>query len=427
VSAGSATITVTTADGSKTATCAVTVTAANVAVTGVTLNITALSLDVGGLETLIATVAPANATNKNVTWSSSAPSIATVSNGTVTAVAGGSATITVTTADGSKIAICVVTVTAAANVPVTGVSLNKTSLSLFVGDTETLIATVAPSNATNKNVTWSITGYTGVITVSSSGVVIAVSAGNATINVSTADGNKRATCTVTVTAFNVSTLASYLATLPENTVYDPYNISLKFGSSPAFQIIRDALNEEPNKYVYIDLSGSTVPFIPDNAFYKGNPLFSGCKTLCGITIPSSITSINSAAFNGCYNLRNIIIPDSVTSIGESAFGGCSSLTSVIIPNSVTSIGASAFAHCTFLENVTIGSSVTSIGRGVFMQSTKLTSVTFLSTIPSSGFSNDLTYLVFPGDLRAKFYATNSSNGTPGTYTRASGGETWTKQ
>jgi uncharacterized protein YjdB len=110
VAAGNATITVTTADGDKTATCAVTVNAATVAVTGVTLNPTTATLTVGGTLTLTPTVAPDNATNKAVTWQSSSTAVATVNNGTVTAVAAGNATITVTTADGGKTATCDVTV-----------------------------------------------------------------------------------------------------------------------------------------------------------------------------------------------------------------------------------------------------------------------------------------------------------------------------
>ncbi|GKU27685.1 Ig-like domain-containing protein [Clostridium folliculivorans] len=83
-----------------------------VPVTSVSLDKTTLSLTTGTSSTLIATVAPSNATNKNVTWTSSNTSVATVQNGTVTAVAAGTATITVTTQDGSKIATCTVTVTA---------------------------------------------------------------------------------------------------------------------------------------------------------------------------------------------------------------------------------------------------------------------------------------------------------------------------
>jgi formylglycine-generating enzyme required for sulfatase activity len=77
------------------------------------LNKSFTSITVGGTETLTATIAPANATNKNVTWSSSATSVATVSGGIVTAVSAGSANITVSTEDGNRTATCAVTVTAA--------------------------------------------------------------------------------------------------------------------------------------------------------------------------------------------------------------------------------------------------------------------------------------------------------------------------
>ena len=86
----------------------------------------------------------------------------------------------------------------AATVPVTGVSLTPASLSLFTGDTATLTATVQPSNATNQNVTWS-SDKPDVATVDANGKVTAVGEGNTTITVTTVDGSKTATCTVTVT------------------------------------------------------------------------------------------------------------------------------------------------------------------------------------------------------------------------------------
>ena len=91
----------------------ITVTAANIPVTGVTLNMATLTLGVGNKGSLLATVAPINATNRAVTWSSSDSAVATVVDGVVTALKTGTATITVTTEDGSKTATCVVTVAAA--------------------------------------------------------------------------------------------------------------------------------------------------------------------------------------------------------------------------------------------------------------------------------------------------------------------------
>ena len=210
VAVGEAEIKATTVGGRKTASCTVTVTAATVAVTrvtpnkvavtGVTLNKTATSLILAAApETLVATVAPANATNKNVTWSSDNTAVAIVSSttGTVYSIALGTAKITATTVSGSKTASCTVTVTEV-TVDVTGVTLNKTATSLGVGAKETLSATVAPTNATNKNVTWS-SDNTAVATVNSStGEVIAVSLGTAKITATTVSGSKTASCTVTV-------------------------------------------------------------------------------------------------------------------------------------------------------------------------------------------------------------------------------------
>ena len=88
---------------------------------------------------------------------------------------------------------------ASATVPVTGVTMNPTTASIAVNATSQLTATVAPSNATNKNVTWSTSSST-VATVSSTGLVTGKVAGTATITVTTADGSKTATCAVTVTA-----------------------------------------------------------------------------------------------------------------------------------------------------------------------------------------------------------------------------------
>ena len=168
-----------------------------ISVTEVKLSAASLELFEGDTQTLTATVNPSNASNKNVTWTSDNPSVAAVNNGVVTAVSAGTATITVTTVDGSKTATCTVTVNAKVY-PVSSVSLDKTSATLTEGETVTLSATVNPSNASNKNVTW--TSDNPSVAAVNNGVVTAVSAGTATITVTTVDGSKTATCTVTVNA-----------------------------------------------------------------------------------------------------------------------------------------------------------------------------------------------------------------------------------
>lgn len=144
----------------------------------------------------------------SIAWSSDKGDVATVdNNGTVSAVGVGEATITATLTpnavqyadDGTAsnlTATFKVTVTEAP-IAVTGVTLNNTSLSLYEGNTYQLTATVEPANAANKTVTWN-SSNSGVATVASNGKVTAVSSGTATITVTTEDGNKTATCTVTV-------------------------------------------------------------------------------------------------------------------------------------------------------------------------------------------------------------------------------------
>ncbi len=151
---------------------------------------------------ITATIAPSDASNKGITWSSSDPSIATVAPvtgsphiGLVTAKAVGSCTITATTADGAKVAECVVTV---ATVPVTGITLNKTAQTINKGATFQLTATISPADASIQALTWS-SSDTAIATVNATGKVTAVAGGTATITCKATDGsNKTATCDITV-------------------------------------------------------------------------------------------------------------------------------------------------------------------------------------------------------------------------------------
>ncbi len=186
---GKVKITATSENGKK-ATCTVTV---KCHVSSVSLNKSSVSIVRGKTFTLVPTVKPSDASDKTCTYKSSKTSVATVSSdGIITAKAVGTATITVTTKEGKKTAICKVTVTE----KVTGVKISSTSKSLYIGDTATLKATVSPSNATNKAVTWS-TSNSAVATVKN-GVVTAVGTGEAKITVKTVDGSYKAVCTVKV-------------------------------------------------------------------------------------------------------------------------------------------------------------------------------------------------------------------------------------
>jgi len=159
------------------------------------------------------------------------------------------------------------------------------------------------------------------------------------------------------------------------------------------------------------------------------------------TILDNVTSIGERAFYNCTDIINVIIGNNVTSIGDYAFSGCERLISVTIGNSVTNIGDSAFSGCISLTSVIIPSSIINIGRRAFNSCTSLTSVTFLGTILSNRSTSDrstsdnkflsiideIDSIIFPGDLFDKFYATNKTYGTPGTYTRVKGSDTWTRR
>ena len=150
-------------------------------------------------ETLTANVSPSNATNRNVTWSSSDPSVATVGryNGVVTAQSTGSATITATTVDGGFTASCEVFVTTR---PPTGITLNRNTTRIFIGESETLTATVLPTNAFNQNVTW-WNSNPEVATIDNWGNtanITAVSEGTTTIIATTYCGGFEAIATVRV-------------------------------------------------------------------------------------------------------------------------------------------------------------------------------------------------------------------------------------
>ncbi len=178
----------------QTASFDVTVAQRVVEVQKVTVSPAALTLAPGKSQALTASITPSNATDKTLSWKSDNTKAAKVDqSGKVTAVKAGTATITVKAANGAS-ASCKVTVKAP-TVAVKKVKLGKTKLTLGVKEKFTLKATVSPSNATSKKVTWK-SDKKSVATVSSKGVVTAKKAGTAKITATA--GGKKATCKITV-------------------------------------------------------------------------------------------------------------------------------------------------------------------------------------------------------------------------------------
>ena len=195
------------------ATCTVNV-VNTIALKGITINKSTLTLKETNSETLKITFNPSDATNKKVTWKSSNTNIATVdSNGKVKALKPGSATITAISNDGGYVSTCKVTVEALSK-KVTSVSLDKKELNLLAGEESTLKVTVNPNYAENKNVKWESSDK-NVATVKD-GVITAIKKGTAEIKVISEDGNKEAICKVTVTSPPIKSI-SFKET--EKTIY----------------------------------------------------------------------------------------------------------------------------------------------------------------------------------------------------------------
>ena len=309
---GTATVTAT-AEG-KSGTCTVTVKAKAVNVTEVTLDKTELTLTEGETETLTATVRPDNADNRKVTWSSDKTEIATVDGaGRVTAVKAGEAVVTVTTEDGGKTATCRVTVKAKV-VPVTGVDVKPWSVTIGANGTTKLTCTVAPSNATNRNVRWE-SDNPSVATVDSDGNVRAVSAGVAKVSAVTEDGGFRSGCTVTVKEFSSG--------------FEVGGLFYKTAKGYSMDFVEVTGNPGGGKYSGEVVVPGTVEY--DGITYTvkgvGDRAFEGCGDLRKVTISEGIDEIGAYAFIGCGNLERVILPSTLVIIDNSnpVFTGCSKL------------------------------------------------------------------------------------------------------
>lgn len=204
----------------RTFTCEVTVKTRKV--TSISLNKQKATVSPGEGLTLKATIKPINATNKELSWSSSNRDVATVDEkGKVTTYKEGTATITARAADGSgKKGTCKLTV---AHPKVASLKLNKSKATVSLTGSLTLKYTLKPSNAFDKSVKWS-SSKTSVATVDSDGVVTPVKAGTTNITVRAQDGSGvKATCAVTVKRIGVSKITLNIS----STKFIPVNSTFK--------------------------------------------------------------------------------------------------------------------------------------------------------------------------------------------------------
>ncbi len=226
-------------------------------VTGVRLDNSSVTLQLNnGTNTtkLTATVEPDDAENKNVSWKSASPDIATVNEGVVTAVSVGTTTITVTTQDGGYSASCEVTVEKG-TIFVTGITLDQSTISLTPGESARLTATVVPSDATDGSVIWS-SSDDNVATVDETGKVTAIGKGEATITATTADQGLSATCKVVVTV----PVTGITCDQKDVTLLDGATVKLNFTVLP---------EDASNKNIKIVSSDPSVATVENDGTVKG--------------------------------------------------------------------------------------------------------------------------------------------------------------
>ena len=332
ISEGTTMIIATSEDGGKTATCTVTVVkegTEEIKVESISLNKITTSITEGGYEHLSVDFLPADASNKNVIWTSDNETVATVDTaGIVTGCKEGSAVITVTTVDGGKQASCVVTVTkqAAIVVPVKSIILNAESITLTEGKSTILNATILPIDATENKVTWT-SDHETIATVDAMGTVNAVSAGTAIITAASADGTVTASCKVEVVKAAEATVSV------DSIELDQYSITLEKGATKTLTatiLPADATNKEiswisgDSEIVTVDDKGNVTALKEGSTIVVVTAKDGGKMAICKVEVPAdaeqtiavqniTFTKVNVDMYPGdTEKLEVVIFPDNAT-------------------------------------------------------------------------------------------------------------------
>ena len=196
VGLGTATLTATSEDGGKTATCKVTVTDGKKHIESISLKTDSIEMKPGEGKTIYAEYNPSNVDDKTLYWKSSNEKVVTVNEGYAKAIGEGTATVTATSRDGGKTASCKVTVTSG-TVKLQSIQISSSTEILTKGEGKTIYVTYNPNNVTDKTLYWSSSNEK-VATIKE-GYVKAVGEGIATLTARSKDGNKTASCKVVVT------------------------------------------------------------------------------------------------------------------------------------------------------------------------------------------------------------------------------------
>lgn len=418
---GNATITCTAMDGSgKYASCTVTVRNIFTPAESVTLNMSEKSIEVGKTFKLIATINPANATYKDVTWRSSDENVATVDNsGYVTAIAPGVATITAISHDGQARANCVVTVVDSGSCG-TGVTWTLTGTS--PNYTLTISGTGAIQDAVWGTMPWN--SYKSSITtliiedgVTSIGVQAFKNHENlASINIAnsvTTIGGKAFERCFGLTEFTVPDGVTNIdgGAFNQCLNMETFNIGTGLAS-----INNSGIFLECDKLATFTVAAGNTAFKAEDGVlltYDGTELvaYPAAKTATTYTIPDDVTTIWDYAFYQCTKLTEVTFPASATIIGYSAFDFCTALATVTFEagSQLATIDDYAFDSCFSLSSITIPASVTSIGERAFYDCSALVTVTMLPATPP--FLGSDALVIGGSNTNKKFYFHGTAYGT----------------
>lgn len=330
----------------------------DIAVTGLKLSNLEVTLEIGELKQLSATVSPPNATDPTVAWQSSAPGVATVTEeGLVKALSVGTATVTAQA--GKVTASCSVTVKEPF-VAVTSVSLDHRSLLLPQGNSKQLELTVLPENATDPSASWA-SSDPAVVRVEG-GVLTALAEGSATITVSV--GDLQARCEVVVIPPGPDGSQIWYTSWTDDVLH--------FGKE-------EGCGAHIVSNVYSDGKG-VITFDGEVTDIPAG-LFSGKTGLKSISLPHTVRNLASDAFRDCSTMLTVSLQEGLTQIGGNAFSGCFSLRKIDLPSTLVSIGEFMLQYCDLITTLTLPENLTNLDSFALYGCAKLTSLTVLCPKP----------------------------------------------
>ena len=286
VSAGKTTITVISSNGKK-ATCTVEVTTDTVEVKEIELVPDATEIGAGSMTQVSAIIKPEKATNRELVWMSSDPSIATVDDkGIVKGLKSGTVTITAKTKDGKVVAKTTITIkTSPTPTPmqIESLSFAQSSVSVKKGNTLGLTVTVEPIELSNKKLTWK-SSNTEIVTVDENGVITGVNLGTATITVTSSNG-KKATCTVEVVTNTIPV---------ESIELTPSSATINVGDTIQITATINPSNATDHELVWTS-SNSSVVTVDNNGVITGKSAGTAtitAKTKDGKVVATSTITVN---------------------------------------------------------------------------------------------------------------------------------------